>query len=137
MNGELISKALLSSVRDQLLSSARQEQTELKDDVQEQCEDPLTTTDHQLDIDSPQSIDLDKTPDRMLTMRLDSYPNTDPLLDELLGDIRRSVGTSLASTPTLVSSDGDRGDSVFECKLRRSEAELRTLGKEFALFILK
>ena len=131
MNGQLISKALLSSVRDQLLSSARQEQNELKDNVPELCEDPPTTTDDQMDIDSPQSVglDLDKKSDQMFSMRLDSYPNTDPLLDELLGDIRRSVGTSIASTPTLMSSDGDRGDSVFECKLRRSKAELRSLGK--------
>ena len=53
------------------------------------------------------------------------------LLDELLGDIRRSCGTSLASTPTtMVSlSEGETENNVFECRLRRSEAELRSLGE--------
>ena len=63
-----------------------------------------------------------------------SSANTDTvsresLLDELLGDIRRSCATSLASTPTMVSLSEGEGENVFECRLRRSEAELRTLGE--------
>lgn len=59
---------------------------------------------------------------------LDSYPSTDgeSLLDELLGDIRRSRTTSLASTPTHVSSDCDM-DGVRDCG--RSEAELKGMSK--------
>lgn len=59
---------------------------------------------------------------------LDSYPSTDgeSLLDELLGDIRRSRTTSLASTPTHVSSDCDT-DCVRDCG--RSEAELNGMSK--------
>ena len=65
-----------------------------------------------------------------LNFELDSYPSTDSLLDELLCEIRRSVTTSLTSTPTGgLSSDGGEGENVFECRMRRSEAELKTLGE--------
>ena len=59
---------------------------------------------------------------------LDSYPSTDgeSLLDELLGDIRRSRTASLASTPTFVSSEGEV-DGVRDCG--RSEAELRSMSE--------
>lgn len=56
------------------------------------------------------------------------------LLDELLGEIRRSSTTSLASTPGSISEV--EGESVFEYKLRRSEAELRTLGEWQELCVL-
>lgn len=65
-----------------------------------------------------------------LNVALDSYPSTDSLLDELLCEIRRSVTTSLTSTPTGgLSSDGGEGESAFECRIRRSEAELKTMGE--------
>lgn len=55
--------------------------------------------------------------------------NKEFILDELLSDIRRSCATSLASTPTAVSfSDGETSEAFLDCKVRRSEAELRTLG---------
>lgn len=70
--------------------------------------------------------------DLSLDLTLDSYPSTDSLhvLGELLCDIRRSCTTSLTSTP--ISSDGEvtgGADAVFESKLRRSEMELRAMGK--------
>ena len=56
--------------------------------------------------------------------------NKENILDELLSDIRRSCATSLASTPTAVSfSEGEATDAFLDCKVRRSQAELRTLGK--------
>lgn len=67
-----------------------------------------------------------------IELGLSATASRESLLDELLGDIRRSCATSLASTPTLVGShseEGDEGENVFECKLRRSEAELQTLSK--------
>jgi hypothetical protein len=65
-----------------------------------------------------------------IELSLAATASRESLLDELLGDIRRSCGTSLASTPTLVASQSDgEGENVFECKLRRSEAELRSLSK--------
>lgn len=56
----------------------------------------------------------------------DSYSSIDgeSLLEELLDDIRRSRTTSLASTPTFVSSDYET--DVRDCG--RSEAELRGMG---------
>lgn len=51
------------------------------------------------------------------------------LLEELLGDIRRSRTASLASTPTFVSSDYET--DVRDCG--RSEAELRGMGKNFTV----
>ena len=61
---------------------------------------------------------------------LERYPSTDCLLKELLGDIRRSRTTSLASTPTNVSSDYEM-ENVFDMK-NRSEAGLRSLGASSA-----
>ena len=60
---------------------------------------------------------------------LDKYPSADslPILDELLDDIRRPRTTSIASTPTLTSSDYEN-ESVLE-EGRRSEAELRQMGE--------
>ena len=61
---------------------------------------------------------------------LSATTSRESLLDELLGDIRRSCGTSLASTPTtMVSLSEGEQENVFECKLRRSEAELGSLGQ--------
>ena len=60
---------------------------------------------------------------------LDRYPSTDCLLNELLGDIRRSRTTSLASTPTNISSDYET-ENVFDVK-NRSEFELRKMGEWF------
>lgn len=58
---------------------------------------------------------------------LDSYASTDgeSLLEELLGDIRRSRTASLASTPTFASSECET-DGVRDCG--RSEAELKGMG---------
>ena len=68
-----------------------------------------------------------------IELNLSMTASRESLLDELLGDIRRSCATSLASTPTLSLSFSDASeqdlDNVFDCKLRRSETELRTLGK--------
>ena len=64
-----------------------------------------------------------------IEMGLSATISRESLLDELLGDIRRSCATSLASTPTMVSLSEGEGENVFECRLRRSEAELRTLGE--------
>ena len=66
-----------------------------------------------------------------IEMGLTATTSRESLLDELLGDIRRSCGTSIASTPTGMASlsDGEAESNVFECRLRRSEAELRTLGE--------
>ena len=62
-----------------------------------------------------------------IQLGLSATTSRESLLDELLGDIRRSC--SLASTPTVVSQSEGEGENVFDCKLRRSEAELRTLSK--------
>lgn len=51
---------------------------------------------------------------------------SESLLEELLGDIRRSRPASLASTPTFVSSDYET-DGVRDCG--RSEAELKGMGE--------
>ncbi len=51
------------------------------------------------------------------------------ILGELLSDIRRSCATSLASTPTAVISEGETTKVFLDCKVRRSDIELRTLGK--------
>ena len=66
---------------------------------------------------------------------LDDYPSADSdsllILDELLDGIRRSRTASLASTPTQISSDCEN-ESVLqfnEGRVRRSEAELRGMGK--------
>lgn len=135
MSGEVISRALLSSVREQLLSSAKQEREQAVGESPEHEDTPQPSANHQVDVEHPaecgvevNSVDSILDQINVHTIKLDTYPSTDPLLDELLGDIRKSCATSLASTPTLVSSDGDR-DSIFECKLRRSEAELRSLGR--------
>ena len=65
-----------------------------------------------------------------IELGLSATTSRESLLDELLGDIRRSCGTSVASTPTMASfSEGETENNVFECRLRRSEAELRTLGQ--------
>lgn len=69
-------------------------------------------------------LELDK-----IGLNLEATVSRESLLDELLGDIRRSCATSLASTPTMVSLSEGEGENVFECRLRRSEAELRTLGE--------
>ena len=64
---------------------------------------------------------------------LDSNTSADggeSLLDELLQDIRRSRTTSVASTPTHMSSDCDfdvETDGARDCG--RSEAELRRLSE--------
>ena len=80
---------------------------------------------------SPKAEEARRRRELSLDLTLDSYPSTDSLhvLDELLCDIRRSCTTSLTSTP--ISSDGEvtGADTVFECKLRRSETELRAMGK--------
>lgn len=81
----------------------------------------FSTTKH-----SPGSLKLDL--DKM-ELNLTATVSRESLLDELLGDIRRSCATSLASTPTMVSLSEGEGENVFECRLRRSEAELRTLGE--------
>lgn len=60
---------------------------------------------------------------------LSSTTSRESLLDELLGDIRRSCATSVSSTPSLAASEGEGEANVFDCKLRRSEAELRTLSE--------
>ena len=52
------------------------------------------------------------------------------LLEELLGDIRRSRTASLASTPTFASSEYET-DCVRDCG--RSEAELKGMGKRNAI----
>ena len=65
-----------------------------------------------------------------IELGLSATTSRESLLDELLGDIRRSCATSLASTPTVVSGQSDgEGENVFDCKLRRSEVELRTLSE--------
>lgn len=66
---------------------------------------------------------------------LDRYPSTDCLLNELLGDIRRSRTTSLASTPTNISSDYET-ENVFDVK-NRSEAELWKLGELLSVLATK
>lgn len=78
--------------------------------------------------DAPSSLKLELA---SIELGLSTTTSRESLLDELLGDIRRSCATSLASTPTVVGSysDGEEGENVFDCKLRRSEAELRTLSK--------
>lgn len=58
---------------------------------------------------------------------LESYPSTDSLLDELLCDIRRSRTTSLASTPTIVSSDGENERGAGTAT--RREGELREMSE--------
>ena len=124
MSNQVISRELLSSVRDQLLSSAKQSSTSTVDKVKAQPPSPPTPP------PSPPHYTPSTPPRPHSLASSDSCHSADPLLDELLGDIRRSCGTSLASTPTAVSSDGDwKGDSVFECKLRRSRAELHSLSK--------
>lgn len=80
-----------------------------------------TAANSSLDVDLPGAIK-----ERLST---DGSISRESLLDELLGDIRRhSCATSLASTPSMMLSlsEGET-ENVFECKLRRSEAELRSL----------
>lgn len=75
------------------------------------------------------SVCLDSS--RLLDLDLSHLRTTkESILDELLSDIRRSCGPSLASTPTVASlSEGENSvESVFDCRVRRSEAEMRTLG---------
>ena len=57
---------------------------------------------------------------------LNSYPSADNLLDELLGDIRRSRTASLASSPSAFSSDCE--NDPFEPR-NQTAAELRRMGK--------
>ncbi len=81
-------------------------------------------------LDKPSSASL-KLELANIELGLSATTSRESLLDELLGDIRRSCGsTSVASTPTMVSmSEGEPENNVFDCRLRRSEAELRTLGQ--------
>jgi len=68
---------------------------------------------------------------RLYSMSSSPKSNKENILDELLSDIRRSCATSLASTPTGISlSEGESTDTFLDCKVRRSKAELRTLGME-------
>ena len=107
-------------MRDQLLSSAKQHEQEHKETIT--LSPPL--------LPRPPTKPTSITPITPITLitPITSPTHTDPLLDELLGDIRRSCGTSLASTPTAISSDGDKADSVFECRVKRSHTELNSLG---------
>ena len=78
--------------------------------------------------DMPAKLDLGlgkRAAAALSTSSLDSSAS-ESLLEELLGDIRRSHTASLASTPTFVSSDYET-DGVRDCG--RSEAELRAMGK--------
>lgn len=83
----------------------------------------------QLRKDAPSSLKLELENIEQSLAATTTSTSRESLLDELLGDIRRSCATSLASTPTLVSQSEGEGENVFECKLRRSETELRTLSK--------
>lgn len=71
---------------------------------------------------------LDLVLGKMSTTSLDSVAS-ESLLEELLGDIRRSRTASLASTPTFVSSEYET-DCVRD--VGRSEAELQGMGKSFS-----
>ena len=62
---------------------------------------------------------------KISTVSLDSS-GSESLLEELLGDIRRSRTASLASTPTFVSSEYET-DCVRD--VGRSEAELQGMGE--------
>ena len=64
---------------------------------------------------------------KMSTVSLDSSAS-ESLLEELLGDIRRSRTVSLASTPTFVSSEYET-DCVRD--VGRSEAELQGMGEPY------
>ena len=66
---------------------------------------------------------------------LSTATSRESLLDELLGDIRRSCPTSLASTPTMVSYSEGEGESVFDYKLKRSETELAAMGQSVRSFV--
>lgn len=80
------------------------------------------------DKDKPGKLGLILSKKTALSINSDSYSSIDgeSLLEELLGDIRRSRTTSLASTPTFVSSDYET--DVRDCG--RSEAELRAMGND-------
>lgn len=94
---------------------------------------PLSTTSSLMDVYSPKGSPSSTGPPKLelvgVGLGLAATVSRESLLDELLGDIRRSCATSLASTPTMVSLSEGEGENVFECRLRRSEAELGTLGK--------
>ena len=80
--------------------------------------------------DTPRKLNLSLTK-KVSSGSLDnSSIDGESLLEELLGDIRRSRTTSLASTPTFASSDYET-DCVRDCG--RSEAELKGMGKRLYL----
>lgn len=66
---------------------------------------------------------------RTVDQELSATVSQESLLGELLGDIRRAPSLASSTPNTVVSLSEGEGENVFDCKLRRSKAELKSLGE--------
>ena len=67
--------------------------------------------------------------EKVRTDQLTATVSQESLLGELLGDIRRAPSLASSTPNTVVSLSEGEGENVFDCKLRRSKAELKSLGE--------